>query len=211
MRRSLRSQKRELFRKQRIERAINNIEKYGYYGKKSKIGNKITLMVIILFMFLGLILFRQNNISYIDMSEEDFYNKYESFILTNSEKFLYGKKIINKLKKEQEIALIQESTINSKNFIALNLKNDNIKTVAVIGKVSESKIFLDSFSENVIVINALLNKVDYINSLKILKDTGILNNDNRVIFSNKVIKLKSENLRYTVLNKDDKVIFSIEK
>lgn len=175
-----RSERRQIHRETRIERAIATIESKGRSKKKKNTGLIYMLVVIILAFvmvkFIQVTKFQRVYsvpISSVDRFEEN----YNNFIENSTKKFDYKKNIESKTYPDENlVSYIQESTGKTGNYIQLNISEDSqVLQVEAIGQYrADNSDFPVAFKENILIITGILFDQDYKEAEEMLKKDGVL-------------------------------------
>lgn len=203
MKKETRSQRRAIYRQNRVKRAVENMNaKTG--RKKINITNIITIFLIVMVFFV-LKTSRIFEVSYSNkvlFSVEGFKSAYETFIKNNESKFDYDKNIESIVNKgNDKLSYVQKSTKDTNNYILLGVDDkNNIVYVSASGKYEEDNLdFPVGFKENILTVTALVLKTDYNKAQDYLINSGLFNKDGNLYLAKKELHINNH-----------KVIFSID-
>lgn len=214
-RRLTRSQRKELHRRTRIDRAIQTIGGRGI--SKRKINKSTIIMLFAVLIVFVILKFLQTGALTVSnfkpmFTVDRFENNYDMFINKKENKFDYVKEIETKLyPQENTISYIQKSTVLTGNYIQCYIDNSRkIVSLNAIGEYSkENDNFPVGFKENILALTAVTLNKNCNEAEDILINKDILDEKGNLYLRKIDKEIDDYNFTFEVLG--NKFIFTITK
>lgn len=213
MRRSTRSERIKQHRATRMKRAADIIEgNVPAVDMRIVRRNQVILYAVAILMAICYI----QNIRHaptFEFGKDEFKARYELFVKDNKESFSYDKTLENIIKSKTEYTFLQKCSMDTGSLVAIyeqGMINHRIRRVGIVGKLNNKDYFSNAYAENMALVVGLLFQKTYSESMDILKNMNILDENYKIIYREKKFIVKYNNVEVDFFTDNDKVIFSIE-
>lgn len=218
MERKTRSQRRQEYRQQRVQRAIDVIEGKDVFKSGFSKGNKTVLFVIFIICVFSLVnggfMRKAKDMGF---NFEEYMTKYTDFVDENASSFEYDKTVLKTLRNKKEYSIVQNSTSDTNTLVAVyenavSDKKDSVGKVAAVGRYTDDmRTFLRAFAENATIVYSTVGSFTYRKSVDDLIKMGLIDEDGLFINAKENIRINFNDYKILVYKQKDSIVFNIER